>query len=93
VYRVEIHPKAKEFLEQLPRKLQEHTRDTLLTLREEPRPRGSELLTLPDNYRVYRLHIARVLTVFYQVYDDEHRVRILKIMTIEQAHKEYRRWG
>jgi len=93
VYRVEIHQKALDFLEQLPEKLQEHTRSTLQALREDPRPRGSELLTLPDNYRVYRIHIARVLTVFYQVSDNDHQVRILKIMTIEQAHKEYRRWG
>ncbi len=93
MYRVEIHQKATEFLKHLPEKLQGTTRDTLRALREDPRPRGSELLTLPDNYRVYRIHVARVLTVFYQVYDDEHLARILKIMTIEQAHKEYRWWG
>lgn len=93
MYRVEIHQKAVDFLEYLPEKLQENTRRTLREPREDPRPRDSELLILPDNYRVYRIHIARVLTVFFQVYDDEHLVRILKIMTIEQAHKEYRRWG
>ena len=93
VFRVEIHQKAKQFLENLPDKIRNHTIDTLKGFRENPRPRDSELLTLPDEYQVYRIHIARVLTVFYQVHDEEHLVRILKIMTIEQAHKEYRRWG
>ena len=87
VFRVEIHQKAKQFLENLPDKIRNHTIGTLKGFRENPHPRDSELLTLPDEYQVYRIHIARVLTVFYQVHDEEHLVRILKIMTLEQAQR------
>ena len=38
----------------------------------------------------YRLHIARRYTAFYRVYEDEQVVRVLSLMTIEQAHKRYK---
>jgi mRNA-degrading endonuclease RelE of RelBE toxin-antitoxin system len=85
--------KARAFLDKLPDKIQRATREQLLTLRENPFPGDSEFITLPGGYSVYRLHIGRILTVFYQVNTKEQTVQILKIMTIEQAHKEYRRWG
>jgi mRNA interferase RelE/StbE len=93
LYKLEIHQKARTFLDKVPEKIHGKVVTRLLSLRDEPRPKESELIILPDGYRVYRLHIGRVLTVFYLVFDETRTVRILKIMTIEQAHKEYRRWG
>ncbi len=93
MYRITIHEKARAFLEQLPEKVGKATRDQLLSLSENPFPKDSELLKLPGGYAVYRLHIGRILTVFYKVNVNEHTVQIMKILTIEQAHKEYRRWG
>jgi mRNA-degrading endonuclease RelE of RelBE toxin-antitoxin system len=90
---IEIHQKSQEFLDALPEKIRNSVRDVLLTLREDPYPRESKLLTLPGGYHVYRLHIRRLFTVFYEVDNKENTIYILKIMTIEQAHKEYRRWG
>jgi mRNA interferase RelE/StbE len=90
---IEIHQKSREFLDKVPEKLKNNVRDVLLTLREDPHPRESKLITLPGGYRVYRLHISRLFTVFYEVDFDKKRIYIVKIMTIEQAHKEYRRWG
>ncbi|MBP1927717.1 mRNA-degrading endonuclease RelE of RelBE toxin-antitoxin system [Methanolinea mesophila] len=93
MYTLEVHRKARAFLEALPEKIHGKVRERLLSLREEPRPKESELLVLPDGYRVYRLHVGRVITVFYLVIEETRTVRVLKVMTIEQAHKEYRRWG
>ena len=93
MFSISIHEKTREFLDKLPEKVQRATREHLLAFREDPFPRDSEFLTLPGGYTVYRLHIGRVLTIFYQVNTEEKSVMILKIMTIEQAHKEYRRWG
>jgi mRNA-degrading endonuclease RelE of RelBE toxin-antitoxin system len=93
LYSVEVHQKARAFLDKLPEKIHGKVRERVLSLRGEPRPKESELIILPDGYRVYRLPIGRVITVFYQVFDETETVRILKIMTIEQVHKEYRRWG
>jgi mRNA-degrading endonuclease RelE of RelBE toxin-antitoxin system len=40
---------------------------------------------------VYRLHIGRSFTVFYIIEHEENVVKIVKIMTIERAHKDYSR--
>ncbi len=39
-----------------------------------------------------RLHIPRSYTTFYRIDQDEKVVKILDIMTIEQAHKIYGRF-
>lgn len=38
---------------------------------------------------VYRLHIGRTWTAFYDIDDAAGVVRVLKIMSIDRAHKEY----
>lgn len=38
---------------------------------------------------VYRLHVGRTWTAFYDVDEAAGTVRVLKIMPIDQAHKEY----
>ena len=38
---------------------------------------------------VYRLHIGRTWTAFYDIEDDEEVVKVLRVMPIDQAHKEY----
>lgn len=38
---------------------------------------------------VYRLHIGRTWTAFYDVEEDEHVVKVLRVMPIDDAHKEY----
>lgn len=38
---------------------------------------------------VYRLHIGRTWTAFYDILEDEVVVKVLKVMPIDDAHKEY----
>lgn len=63
----------------------------LETLEEDPFPgKGGdkELLNLRPGVRIYRLHIGRTFTVFYEV--EGRIVFVNEIMTIEQAHKKYK---
>jgi mRNA-degrading endonuclease RelE of RelBE toxin-antitoxin system len=64
----------------------------LVTLSESPYPgkRGDkEKFCLKDGFILYRLHIGRTWTAFYRIYDENKSVKILDVMTIEQAHKKY----
>lgn len=68
------------------------TKAKLETLREDPFPgkRGDkEKFRLRGDYFLYRLHIGRSWTAFYRIYEKEKIVKILDLMTIEQAHKKY----
>jgi mRNA-degrading endonuclease RelE of RelBE toxin-antitoxin system len=50
-----------------------------------------EILQRRGHKDIYRLHISRSYTAFYKIYMDDKIVKILDIMTIEQAHKIYGR--
>ena len=67
-------------------------RGKLNALSENPYPGNhgdKEKLSLKDGFVLYRLHIGRTWTAFYRINDQEKIVKILDIMTIEQAHKKY----
>jgi mRNA-degrading endonuclease RelE of RelBE toxin-antitoxin system len=68
------------------------TKEKLGSLKENPYPgkRGDkEKLCLKDGFVLYRLHIERTWTAFYRIYDEDQTVKILDVMPIEQAHKNY----
>jgi hypothetical protein len=61
-------------------------------LENDPFPGKSgdkELLNLRKGVKIYRLHIGHLFTAFYEV--EENRVFVNEILTIEQAHKKYKR--
>ncbi|MCK9581328.1 MAG: hypothetical protein M0Q92_12895 [Methanoregula sp.] len=58
---------------------------------DDPFPgKGSdkELLNLRPGVKVYRLHIGRSFTAFYEI--EGKTVFVNEIMTIEQVHKKYK---
>ena len=63
----------------------------LKALEEDPYP-GSrcnkELLNLRPGVKIYRLHIARMFTAFYEI--EERTVYVNEVLTIGQAHKKYK---
>lgn len=70
-------------------------KEKLDALRDNPYPgnRGDkEKFCLKGDYILYRLHIGRSWTAFYRVYDTAKVVKVLEVMTIEQAHKKYGRF-
>lgn len=38
---------------------------------------------------IYRLHIGRTWTAFYDINNEDDIVRVLRVMPINEAHKEY----
>jgi len=92
-YKLLISEEALFFLSTLQEKSRRILRQHLLTLGESPHPgrRGDKKkLNLPG-YDLYRLHIGRSFTAFYRIYEQERTVRILALMTIDEAHKLYGR--
>ncbi len=61
---------------------------------EDPFPgQGDDKELLHLGYKLYRLHIGRSFTVFYQICEEDKLVKILEITTIDKAHKLYKRLG
>ncbi len=94
MYRLTISKnKTQKFLDTLPERSRRIVKEHLLRLHEDPYPGhggDKERLELGVGYELYRIHIGRSYTAFYRILEEQ-VVRILDIMTIEQAHKRYGR--
>jgi len=91
---VVVRKELVEYLNSLDDKSRRIVRTKLFSLEENPYP-GSpgdkERLSLPDDTVLYRMHIGRTWTVLYRVDEASKTVKIIDMMTIEQAHKKYGR--
>lgn len=87
-----IEKNAEKFLKRLPSKSRRIIVDKILELREDPFPGGNkERIESSHPPVVFRLHVSRSFTVFYCIETDERLVKIVKICSIERAHKDYSR--
>jgi mRNA-degrading endonuclease RelE of RelBE toxin-antitoxin system len=92
-YGVVVQRKSAEFLHELGDKSRRIVLARLATLKDDPFPgKGGdkELIKSPKGRRdekVYRLHISRSFTAFYQIKGKT--VYVTEVLTIEQAHKKY----
>lgn len=92
-FEVVIDEEAKEFLDHLPKKSRNITKNKLSILKTDPFPGiggDKELLNSPKHREVYRLHISRSYTAFYRI--EGKTVLILWLGPIEKAHKIYGRF-
>jgi mRNA interferase RelE/StbE len=92
--KLEIEEEALGYLSALPEKSRRIVKKHCLALAEDPFPgKGGdkEALHLVGFRTLYRLHVGRSYTVFYHIFEEEKTVRILEIMTTEQAYKRYGR--
>lgn len=90
-YQVLVAEGVQEFLEQLDEKSERIVRDNLSKLADPYPGQGQgdkERITWRGD-EVYRLHIGRTWTAFYDVDDGESVVRVLDVLPIDEAHKEY----
>lgn len=93
-YSVLLGDEAREYYQALDEKSQRIVKNNLQKLAEDPYPRpdaGSgdrEKLTV-DGEEIYRLHIGRTHTAFYDIIDSEEEVRVVEILDIDDAHKRY----
>lgn len=93
-FQIVINKNALQFINTLSSKSQRIVIDRCKTLAEDPFPGEGdrELIKRKGHQDIYRLHISRSYTAFYKIYKEEKIVRILDIVTIEQAHKIYGRF-
>lgn len=93
-YNVLLADEAHEYILLLDDKSTRIIKDNLRKLAEDPYPRpgaGSgdrEKITV-DGEEIYRLHIGRTHTAFYDVLENAEEVRVVDIMDIDEAHKRY----
>jgi len=93
-FHIMINKDALEFINSLPSKSHRIVVEKCKTLAINPFPGqgDKEFIQRKDHEDIYRLHISRSYTAFYKIHKNEKIVRILDIMTIEQAHKIYGRF-
>jgi mRNA interferase RelE/StbE len=92
-FRVLISRKALSFLNFSPEKSRRLIREHCLALGDNPYPSrtGDRKRLHLGSYELYRMHIGRSYTVFYRILREEGVVKVLEIMTSEQAHRRYGR--
>ena len=81
-------------INRLPEKTRRIIKTALKRLEEDPFPGShgdTEKLVLKDGIIIYRLHISRRYTAFYEIDNEEKLVIVQEILPIEQAHKKYGR--
>ncbi|MEN6442403.1 MAG: type II toxin-antitoxin system RelE/ParE family toxin [Methanoregula sp.] len=79
-------------INRLPVKTRRIIKTALKRLEEDPFPGSQgdkEKLVLRGGVIIYRLHISRRYTVFYEIDTKEKLVIVQEILPIEQAHKKY----
>jgi mRNA interferase RelE/StbE len=92
-YEIAVQRKSAEFLNGLNDKSRRIVRTRLSLLEDDPFPGSGgdkELVKAPKGRpeeKVYRLHIGRSFTAFYQIRGNT--VYVTEVLTIEQAHKKY----
>lgn len=93
-YNVLLADDAREYVSALDEKSTRIIKENLRKLAEEPYPRPAassgdrEKLTV-DGEEIYRLHIGRTHTAFYDVLEELEEVRVVEIVDIDEAHKRY----
>lgn len=79
-------------INRLPEKSRRIIKTALKRLEEDPYPGNQgdkEKLVLRGGVVIYRLHISRSYTAFYDIDKAEKRVIVQEILPIKQAHKKY----
>ncbi len=77
--KVVIDRKVLKYLSELPEKSQHLIKQKCHALAEDPNPgKGGDKELLHLEFKLYRLHVGRSFTVFYQIDEDEDLVKILE---------------
>jgi mRNA-degrading endonuclease RelE of RelBE toxin-antitoxin system len=79
-------------INRLPDKTRRIIKTALDRLEQEPYPGthgDKEKIVLKGGVVIYRLHISRSYTAYYDIDKEEKLVKVQEILSIEQAHKKY----
>ena len=93
-YDVLLSKRAREYVAALDEKSTRIVKDNLRKLADDPYPRpdsgsGDKEKLVVDGEELYRIHIGRTHTAFYDVLEADEEVRIIEIVDIDEAHKRY----
>jgi len=93
-YEVLLGEEAREYVAALDEKSARIVKDNLRKLAEDPYPRpdagsGDREKLVVDGEELYRLHIGRTHTAFYDILEADEEVRVIEILHIDDAHKRY----
>lgn len=91
-YRLLVEADVLAFIEGLDEKSERICKRNLEKLAENPYPgrgKGDKERLEVDGETVYRLHIGRTFTAFYDVDEDQETVRVLELLPIDEAHERY----
>lgn len=91
-YGIQVEEEALGFIESLDEKSERICKDNLKKLADDPYPgsgKGDKERLVVDGEEVYRLHIGRTFTAYYDILESEGVVMILEVLPIDEAHKRY----
>ena len=93
-YELLLAEEAREYVAALDEKSTRIVKDNLRKLENDPYPRpesdsGDKEKLVVDGKELYRLHIGRTHTAFYDVLEADAEVRVIEIVDIDGAHKRY----
>jgi len=93
-YEVLLAEEAREYVAALDEKSTRIVKDNLRKLADDPHPRpgsgsGDKEKLVVDGEELYRLHIGRTHTAFYDILEADEEVRVIEISNIDEAHKRY----
>lgn len=93
-YELLLAEEAREYVAAVDEKSKRIVRDNLRKLADDPYPRpgsgsGDIEKLVVDGKSLYRLHIGRTHTAFYDVLEADEEVRVIEIVDIDEAHKRY----
>ena len=93
-YSILLADDAREYVSVLDEKSTRIVKENLRKLADDPYPRpesgaGDKEKVIVDGEKIYRLHIGRTHTAFYDVLESKSEVRVVELMDIDEAHKQY----
>lgn len=80
------------YVESLDEKSERICKDNIGKLADTPYPGegpGDKERVVVDGEEVFRLHIGRTYTAFYEILEEEKTVRVLEVLPIDEAHDRY----
>lgn len=81
-----------KFIDGLDTKSERICKENLEKLTEDPYPgsgKGDKERLVVDGEQIYRLHIGRTFTAFYDIEEGSDTVRVFEVLPIDEAHKRY----
>lgn len=93
-YEILLAEEAREYVAALDEKSKRIIKENLRKLSDDPYPRpgsgsGDKEKLVVDGEEIYRLHIGRTHTAFYDILESKEEVRVIEILDIGEAHDRY----